>query len=50
MEKSTSFTTVNACSMSGVRPVMTPLPYPPARIIEDEESHIMLLQDLLKGL
>lgn len=32
MEKNTRFATVNDCNMSGVRPVMTPLPYPPIQV------------------
>lgn len=32
MEKSTGAKTVNDCSMSGMRPVMTPLPYPPIQV------------------
>lgn len=32
MEKNTRFATVNDCDMSGMRPVMTPLPYPPIQV------------------
>ena len=32
MERNTRTTIANNCSMSGVRPVMTPLPYPPIQV------------------
>lgn len=32
MEKNTSSTTINDCNMSGIRPAMTPLPYPPLQV------------------
>ena len=42
MEKNTGFM-VNDCNMSGVRPVMTPLPYPPLQVKRRNRDYADLL-------
>lgn len=43
MEKNAETRTVNTCNMSGIRPVMTPLPYPPVQVKCRNQNYADLL-------